>query len=284
MTNTRTWILILILPPALYLLVLFVLPLFTTVIFTFRAGSFGMERELFTLNHYIAFFSNEAYHHLLFSSTGLAFMVAILSVVLAYPVAYFLAFQSGAQNMTLLLLIVAPAWISFLLRVFAWRLLLGSGGVLNSLLLSLGFIEEAAPILLYSRSAVILALVYTYVPFVALPIFAALQHIDRSLIEAAIDLGCSGWQTFSRIIFPLSLPGVIGGFFLVFIPTLGEYVTPLLVGGPNSLLYGNLIQSQFTRALNWPLGSLMSVVMLGLIITLLFIFSRFWRWSEMMGD
>ena len=134
--------------------------------------------------------------------------------------------------------------------------------------------DEPVPILLYSRSAVIVALVYSYVPFVALPIYAALQRIDRSLVEAAADLGSSAWQTFRRSWFPLSLPGVVAGFFLIFIPTLGEYVTPLLLGGPQGIMYGNVIQSQIPRAVNWPMGALMSFLMLLIALALLFLFSR----------
>jgi spermidine/putrescine transport system permease protein len=274
MKKQHTWILFLVGPPALWLGLLFVVPLITMVLFTFRSGSFGAEREIFTLAHYQRYLGSTAYHRLLWSSTVLALVISLLSVILAYPVAYFLAFRAGNLRFTFLLTIVIPAWISFLLRIFAWKLILGSGGVLNSLLLSSGLIREAVPLLLYSRSAVIVALVYVYIPFVALPIFVALQRIDRSLLEAAADLGGAAGQTFIRVTFPLSLPGVIAGFLLIFIPTLGEYVTPLLVGGTGSLMYGNLIHTQFSRALNWPLGSLMSVVMLLMTLATLFIFSR----------
>ncbi len=175
-----------------------------------------------------------------------------------------------------------PTWTSYLLRVFAWRLILGSSGLLNSFLLFTGLVEEAAPILLYSRSAVVITLIYVWVPFVALPIFAALDRIDRSLQEAAADLGCRPWQTFLRVTLPLSLPGVVAGFFFALIPTLGEYVTPLLVGGGRGAMYGNLIQDQFLRALNWPMGSVMSIAMLIAVQPLIFIFARYTTGSNLL--
>jgi spermidine/putrescine transport system permease protein len=203
--------------------------------------------------------------------------------VLAYPLGYFLSFRAGRHQLTWLTILVIPAWTSFLLRILAWKVILGSTGALNSLLLWLGLIERASPILLFSREAVIVALVYVWLPFVALPIFAGLERIDRRLLEAAEDLGCKPWQTFLRVSLPLSLPGVLAGFLSVFIPTLGEYVTPLLVGGVDGIMYGNLIQDQFTRALNWPLGSVLSLVMLLLVLAFTLSFGRRVRLSDLAG-
>lgn len=158
---------------------------------------------------------------------------------------------------------MAPGWVSYLLRVFSWKLMLGTGGALNQILMGLGLLREPAPWLLYSMSAVVAVLVYVWIPFAALPIFVALEErVDRSLLEAAADLGARPWQAFRRVTLPLSLPGVSAAFCLVFIPTLGEYVTPLLVGGPRGQLFGNLVQSQFQKAMNWPLGSALSLMML----------------------
>ena len=169
---------------------------------------------------------------------------------------------------------MAPAWVSYLLRVFSWKLMLGTGGALNQILLALGLLREPAPWLLYSMSAVVAVLVYVWIPFAALPIFAALERIDRSLLEAAADLGAPPWQAFRRVTLPLSLPGVSAAFCLVFIPTLGEYVTPLLVGGPRGQLFGNLVQSQFQKAMNWPLGSAMSFLMLLVAVPVMLLLAR----------
>jgi spermidine/putrescine transport system permease protein len=270
----RSRLAILIGPPSLYLLVLFLLPLGIMVVFSFRAGTIGDARSLFTLDNYQEFFTKSSFHRLLWISALLSFLVSIISVFLAYPLAYYLTFRAGPRRVILLTLLIVPTWTSYLLRIFAWKLILGSTGLLNTFLLWIGVVDQANPILLYSRNAVVITLVYVWVPFVALPIFAALERVDPSLLEAAADLGCRPWETFLRVTLPLSLPGVIAGFFFAMIPTLGEYVTPLLVGGGQGAMYGNLIQDQFVRALNWPMGSVMSLAMLLLVIPLLFLFTR----------
>ncbi len=279
--ENRKRIAILMGPPALFLGFLFVLPLAIMAVFTFRAGTFGVEREVFTLDNYREFLSNPSYLRLLWRSTWVAFVVSVLSVALAYPLAYFLAFRVRSRKVILLTILIVPAWTSYLLRILAWRLILGSNGVLNSILMSLGIVEEASPILLYSMTAVGITLTYVWIPFVALPIFASLERINRSVLEAAADLGCAPWQAFLRVTLPLSMPGVLGGFFFVFIPTLGEYVTPLLVGGARGVMYGNLIQDQFVRALNWPLGSIMSLAMLLVALLLMALFLRVVRVSDL---
>ncbi len=279
----RGRIAVLMSPPALSLALFFLLPMAIMALFSFRAGTFAPERDVFTLEHYQEYFGHTSFHRLLLQSAIVAFATSILSLIFAYPIAYFLAFRAGPARLTLLTILIVPAWTSYLLRILAWKLILGSNGVLNSFLLSTGLIAESAPILLYSRTAVIVTLVYVWIPFVALPIFSALQRIDRHLFEAAADLGCPAWETFLRVTLPLSLPGVAAGFFFVFIPTLGEWVTPTLVGGVQGVMFGNLIQDQFVRALNWPLGSLMSLVMLALMLIQLALFSRFIRLSDLAG-
>jgi spermidine/putrescine transport system permease protein len=159
-------------------------------------------------------------------------------------------------------LLILPFWTSYLLRIISWKVILGSNGVINSLLTYLGLVDQPVPLLIYSRLAVVVTLIYVWLPFVALPIYAALQRIDASLLEAATILGAPRWLAFLRVTFPLSLPGVIAGFFMVFIPTVGEFVTPLLVGGSRGALYGNLIEIFFGDGINWPLGAAMAFIML----------------------
>lgn len=279
--ETRKRVATLVGPPALWLALLFVLPLGIMALYTFRGGSFGEAREVWTLDSYREFLASPAYHRLLLRSVLVAFAVSLGSVILAYPLAYFLVFRAGPRRVMLLTILIIPAWTSFLLRILAWRLILGSNGVLNNVLLSLGLISEPAPILLYSMTAVMVVLVYVWIPFVALPIFAGLERIDKSLLEAAADLGCSRAEAFLRVTLPLSMPGVLAGFFFAFIPTVGEYVTPLLVGGTRGIMYGNLIQDQFVKALNWPLGSVMSLVMLVVVLLLIGVFVRFGRVSDL---
>lgn len=277
----RTRLLILMLPPALLLGLLFALPLAYMATFSLRLGTFGAERQIFTWQNFYTFLDSSAYHSLLWRSMGTALLTAIFTVVLAYPLAYFLAFQAGPRRMIWLTILIVPAWTSYLLRILAWKIMLSSGGLVNTLLLQLGLIDEAQPLLLYNRTAVIVTLVYAWIPFVALPIFASLNRIQRSLLEAAGDLGSPPWRTFLRITLPLSLPGVYAGFFIVLIPTLGEWVTPALVGGVSGFMYGNLIQDQFVRALNWPMGALLSLVMLAAVLLFLFLFSRVGRLSDL---
>jgi spermidine/putrescine transport system permease protein len=280
MENRRRFV-SLIGPPSLYLFLLFLLPLGLMLVYSFRAGISGEAHDTFTLDNYRSFLTNSHFHRLLWRSALISLTIAIISSLLAYPLAYYLVFQAGRNRITLMTLLIIPTWTSYLLRIFAWKLILGSSGLLNSLLLLLGVIEKASPILIYSRSAVIVTLIYVWVPFVALPIFAALGRIDRNLLEAAADLGCKPWEAFLRVTLPLSLPGVAAGFFFAFIPTLGEFVTPLLVGGASGQMYGNLIQDQFMRALNWPMGSVMSLAMLVAVLTLVFILTRISSLSDL---
>jgi spermidine/putrescine transport system permease protein len=270
-------------PPGLYLFLVFLLPLGVMFLYSFRAGISGAAHDTFTLANYQSFLANANFQRLLLRSAGIAFTIAVLATILAYPLAYFLVFQAGANRVTLMTLLIIPTWTSYLLRIFSWKLILGSNGLLNSLLLWLGLIDKGSPILIYSRQAVIVTLVYVWVPFVALPIFAALERIDKHLLEAAADLGCPRWQAFLRITLPLSLPGVLAGLFFALIPTLGEFVTPLLVGGASGSMYGNLIQDQFMRALNWPMGSVMSLAMLVAVLLLVFLLTRLGSITDLAG-
>ncbi len=279
----RSRIAILVSPPALFLVVLFLLPIGFMALFSFRAGTFGEQRDVFTLDEYRRFLTNYPYQRLLWRSLLISFWVSLYTVVLAYPIAYFLVFAAGRHKILLLTILIVPAWVSYLLRVLAWKVILGSTGILASFLTWIGLDLGGNALLLYSPSAVVITLVYVWIPFVALPIFAALERIDPHLLEAAADLGCTKLQAFLRVTLPLSLPGVVAGFLFVFIPTVGEYVTPALVGGPNGIMFGNLIQDQFLRGLDWPAGSLMSLAMLIVVLAPLVIFGRFFKLSDLAG-
>jgi len=281
--DVRPRIAALMTPPVIWLAVAFVLPLGIMALFSFRQGSFAPLRDVFTLAHYPEYFRNSGYQRLLWQSTLTALETALIAVVLSYPLAHYLAFRGGPHRLTLLILLVVPGWTSYLLRVLAWKILLGSNGALASLLTSTGLIQGTLPVLLYSRTAVLITLVYSWVPFVTLPIYSALERLDTRLLEAAADLGCAPWEVFLRVTLPLSMPGVSAAFFFVFIPTLGEWVTPSLVGGANGIMYGNVIQDQFQHALNWPLGSVMSLVMLAVSLALTILFSRIGRLTDLAG-
>jgi spermidine/putrescine transport system permease protein len=266
--NQKPIFLALLLPSLGWLLLFFVLPMLIMAGLSFRPDMSGMHGGLLRLNwaptlkHYLAIVRGDIYLPLFWVSTQVALAVAALATLLAYPLAYFLVFRAGRRASLLLTLAILPFWTSYLLRIIAWKTILGSNGVINNLLMYLGLIQEPAHLLLYSRLAVVVTLVYVWLPFVALPIYASLQRVDRSLHEAAAILGAPPWATFLRVTLPLSLPGVLAGFFMVFIPTVGEYITPLLVGGSRGSLYGNLIELYFGDGINWPLGSAMSIVML----------------------
>ncbi len=250
--------------PLLWLSLFFIAPLLLMAAFSLRADMRGelLQSWTPTLKQYAELFAAGSYWRLLGISALMALAIAISATVLSYPIAYFLAFRAGRKAGRYLVLLLVPFWTSYLLRVMAWKIILGSDGVLNSLLSYLGVIDQPLTALLYNRNAVVITLIYVWVPFAALPILAALQRIDLALFEAAADLGATPARRFWRITFPLSLPGVLATFFMVFIPTVGEYVTPLLVGGSEGSMYGNIIQDFFTKAANWPLGSALSMIML----------------------
>ena len=274
--DRRSTFWVLYLPPVFWLGLFFILPLLLMAAFSFRASLSGGIIRLWvpTLIQYERLFATLSYWRLLGTSILVALAVAACAVVLAYPIAYFLRFRAGRRAGLYLILLLVPFWTSYLLRVMAWKLMLGSEGVINSFLSYLGLISDPIPLLLYSRQAVVLTLIYVWIPFITLPILVALQRVDPALLEAASDLGAPPSRAFSRITFPLSLPGVVAGFFMVFIPTVGEYVTPLLVGGSRGSLYGNIIQDFFTKAANWPFGSAMSMIMLVLTLALVVVAVR----------
>ena len=261
---------LLLAPPAIFLLLFLIAPLALMGALSLREDLSGPLLEPWppTLEHYMALLETPSFVRLLGTSIAIAAIVAGLATALAYPLAYFLRFRAGSRAAIYLLLLLVPFWTSYLLRVIAWRQMLGSEGVVNSFLISVGLISEPISELLYSRIAVVITLVYVWVPFAALPILAALQRVDPALHEAAGDLYARPREQFVRVTLPLSLPGILVCFFMVFIPTVGEYVTPMLVGGSGGAMYGNIINDFFTRAANWPFGSMLSMVML--VITLLF--------------
>lgn len=264
MFDRRATFWVLYLPPLLWLGLFFLIPLGLMAAFSFRVDMQGELLQGFTpsLKQYASLAASGSYWRLLGTSVVMALAVAVSAIVLAYPVAYFLNFKAGSKAAFYLVLLLVPFWTSYLMRVMAWKIILGSNGVINSFLIYLGLLHEPLSILLYNRYAVVMTLIYVWIPFVALPILAALQRVDLALFEAATDLGATPFWRFWRVTFPLSLPGVLAAFFMVFIPTVGEYVTPLLVGGSRGSMYGNIIQDFFTKAANWPLGAALSMVML----------------------
>ena len=192
---------------------------------------------------------------LMVKSAMISFGVTLLSLVLAYPIAYLLAFDLNKNKLLWLMLFTLPCWISYLLRVLSWKLILGYQGMINSGLIGLGIVDQPVEALLYNSTSVVIALTHAWAPFAILPIYVSLEKIDRSLLRASADLSDTPMQTFFRVVLPLSLPGVTAAFVLVFIPTFGDYVTPHLLGGPTGVMIGNFIAMQFGASNNWPLGA-----------------------------
>jgi spermidine/putrescine transport system permease protein len=247
--------------PALILMVVALIsPFLMLVGLSFTVENGGEGDWAFSLANYETFFRKAHYVRTLWRSIGISSLVALTTVLLAYPAAYFIAFHVKTNKMLWLILITLPFWTSYLLRVFAWKLILGFNGVVNSSLMWLGMIDRPLEFILYNTNAVVLTLAHAWAAFAILPIFVSLQKIDKSLIEAAHDLGENHIATFVRVSLPLSMPGVVAALLLVFIPTVGDYVTPKLVGGPKGLMIGSLIQVAFGRLDNWPLGAAISVI------------------------
>ena len=268
---------LLVAPPLAWLVIFFVIPLLLIAVFSLRSES-GVVSPTApwtpSLDQYEEVLGTPAFLRLLGESVLVAAAIASLATVVAYPIAYFLAFRAGRRAPMYLTVLLIPFAVSYLLRVMAWKLMLGPQGGINSVLELVGLTEEPVGLLLYSRPAVIITLVYVWIPFAALPIYAAMQRIERGQLEAAADLGAGPWTRFWRVTVPLSLPGALATFFMVFIPTVGEYVTPSLVGGTDGIMYGNIIQGFFTRSANWPMGSAMAMVMLVMTLALVAIALR----------
>jgi spermidine/putrescine transport system permease protein len=273
-------------PPLLWLSAFMLAPLVILLAWSFRDGMEGDFAGDFrpTLDNYRTVFATPSYLELLGDSAVIALLVAVGATLLAYPLAYFLAFRVRERAFIYVVLLLIPFWISYLLRVMAWKLILGSNGLVNTFLMWTGGIDEPISLLFYSRFAVVITLIYVWTPFAALPIAAALYRIDRSLLEAAANLGASPMERFRRVTFPLSLPGVLSSAIMVFIPTVGEYVTPMLVGGSSGAMYGNIILDFFGKSINWPLGSALAVVMLAGILVLSAAGSRVARGSGPMAQ
>ena len=244
------------------------LPIFTLLVYSFYSQDYVHIDKTFTTKNYEAFVDKWVYGRLLWRSIRMSATVTLITVTLAYPVAYFLAFKVRRNPITWLILLSLPFWTSYLLRVLAWKIMLGNSGVINSTLMELGFLEGPLEFLLYSRFAVVLTLAHGWAAFAILPIYVSLSKIDRSLLEAAADLGESPVRTFFRVTLPLSMPGVIVAAVIQFIPTVGDYITPMMVGGPRGIMFGQIIAAQFGAAYNWPLGAALTIMMM-LTITLI---------------
>ena len=258
--------------PFTFALLLLVAPLLLMLTLSFWTQDYLTLDRTLTLNNYKEAWTHPVYQMLFKRSLFISLSVTALTILIAFPVAYYISFYGGSKKTLWIFLVTIPFWTSYLLRMFLWKVILGYNGVLNSFLLWLEIITEPLTVILYNANAVILALTHGWAPFAILPIFVSLEKIDRSLLEASRDLGDGAIKQFFRIILPLSMPGVVAAGLIVFIPTIGEYITPKLVGGTDGLMIANMIQVQFSKANNAPLGAALSVSSLIIVTSISLVF------------
>ncbi len=249
----------LISPTLLYALLMLAAPLLMVVTFSFWTQNYLDLDKTLTFANYTEAWTQPIYQVLMYRSLKISLIVTIVTVVTAFPIAYYISFHVKQRKALWLFLITVPFWTSYLLRVFLWKVILGYNGVLNSAFLKIGLIDEPLTFILYNANAVVLTLAHAWAPFAILPIFVALEKIDRSYLEAAEDLGDGPIRRFFRITLPLAMPGVVASTLIVLIPTVGDFITPRLVGGTDGLMIANMIQIQFGKANNAPLGAALAV-------------------------
>jgi spermidine/putrescine transport system permease protein len=268
------------LPPLLWVGLFLLLPYALMLAHSFWVVRDGFIVHEWNLQNYRTLATNPVYVQVLLRSMRIAASVTLCSLLLGYPLAYYLSFHAGARREILYQLVIVPLWVSYLVRGYAWKTILGSDGVLNGFLQYLHLTKDPVGFLLYSPFAVVLMLTHIYTPFVFLPIYAALEHIPRPVVEASQDLGANPFKTFLRVILPLSLPGLLAGATFAFVLSLGDFLAPLLVGGASGTMIANIVQSLFGAAYDWPLGAAISVCILFITVTLLFLTERLEkRWS-----
>lgn len=259
-------------PAAAVLATLFLIPLGIIFIYSLlNRGAYGGLEWIWTVENYTRFF-DPLYAWILLRTLMIAGGATAACLVLAFPLALFIS-RAGTRKNLYLQLVVLPFWTSFLVRTYAWMFLLRDTGLINTTFEGLGVIKDPLP-LLYNDGAVFVGLIYGYLPFVVLPLYATLERLDKNLIEASADLGATPFETLTRVILPLCKPGFRAGALLVFIPCLGAYLTPDLLGGGKSVMIGNVIQTQFTTARDWPFGSAVSLVVMALVMAMLMFLIR----------
>lgn len=257
-----------------YIVIFMVLPYFRILQFSFwRTEGYTVAPD-WNLENYAKAFDNPLYVSVILNSLQVAAIVTACTAVIGYLFALYLAYVARRHRHLLLLLVNLPIWTSFLLRAFIWKIILGRSGVINGVLLELGVIEQPLSIFLYNQFSVCISLVYIFIPFMTLPIFAALERVPPAYVEASMDLGASPWTTFRKVILPLSMPGVVAGATFVFCLSFGDFVTPTLLGGPDGIMISNVIIGQFGAAFDWPFGSALAMLVLVVTLSVLLVGAR----------
>ena len=268
-TRKQTNLLLLLFPGTFWLVIFFVVPLLIVLMYSFlERGTYGGVTWTFTLHNYQRLLGDRnsyIYLGVLWRSLWLAFLTTTACLLIGYPLAFFIATRSPRWKNALLLLVIIPFWTNFLVRTYAWIVLLQSKGVINVALQSLQIINEPLN-LLFTPFAVTIGLIYGYLPFMVLPLYSTLERFNFTLVEAAQDLGANDLRTLWRIVLPLTKRGIIAGSILVFVPTVGAFITPDILGGAKTMMVGNLIQNQFLKARDWPFGSALSMLLMVLVL------------------
>jgi spermidine/putrescine transport system permease protein len=276
-TRKRSQLLIFLLPAAVWLVIFFILPLGIVLVYSFlQRGSNGGVAWNLTLEHYQRL-TGSLYLGILGRSLWIGLLSTIACLLIGYPLAFFIVKQAPRWRSALLLLMIIPFWTNFLVRTYAWIILLREQGVINTVLMSLNIVDQPLD-LLFTPFAVAIGLIYGYLPFMVLPIYSTLERFDFALVAAAQDLGANDLRTFFRIILPLTMRGIVAGSLLVFIPSVAAFITPDILGGAKTVMVGNLIQNQFLKSLNWPFGSALSMLLIGMILVPVLLY--FWVSDE----
>lgn len=265
--------------PLLWIALFMLLPYGIIVTFSFWVKKYPTFVPAFQFGNYVTLFTDPQYVRVLLRTLKISVLVSAASLLLAYPFAYWLVFRCRSAKLRtwLYMAVIAPLWVSYLLRAYVWKTILGTEGVLNSFLKSIGLIDEPSSIFLYNQFAMVVTLTYIFIPFMVMPIYTALEKIPANLTEAAADLGMGPWRSFWTVTLPLSAPGIAAGATLTFCLSFGDFIAPFLVGGPDGNLIANVIATQFGAALNWPLGSALAIVMLVVVLTIVSLSDRMER-------
>lgn len=262
-------------PISIWLFIIVIIPVVFMFIMSFKLKSGYDIKNILTLENYIEFFRKPTYWKILLRSFRMAFTVSITAILASYPLAYFISRKLKKFRNLFYMMIITPLWVSYLIRIIAWRTILGNKGLLNSLIINIGITKEPLEFLLYNQVSVVIALTYIAIPFVFIPLYTSLEKIPDNLINAARDLGANEFNTFISVILPLSAPGLFTGFMLSFIVALGDYIIPQQLGGTGGIMFGNIVWSQFGIASNWPQGSALGFILFFIAAVVLALTQKF---------
>ncbi len=265
--------------PLAWIVLFMLVPYGIIATYSFWVKAYPTFKPAFQFGNYVTLFTDPQYVQVLLRTLKISVLVSVTSLLLAYPFAYWLVFRCRWPGVRtwLYMAVIAPLWVSYLLRAYIWKTILGTEGILNSFLMWAGITDAPSDIFLYNQFAMVLTLTYIFIPFMVMPIYTALERIPPNLAEASADLGMNPWRTFLKVTLPLSMPGIAAGFTLTFCLSFGDFIAPFLVGGPDGNLIASVIQTQFGSALNWPLGSALSIVMLVIVLSIVSLSDRLER-------